>query len=1153
VAEACEYVRQAALGLQHAHEQGMVHRDVKPHNLMRTLGGQIKILDFGLARLAMATEVAEPTASPDGGAPVTPLTMAGSVMGTADYIAPEQANDSHKADIRADIYSLGCTLYQLLTGRTPFVGGSALDKVMRHTADQPDAPGKLRRGLPAGLPAVVLKMMAKDPAKRYQTPAEVASGLVPFASRRRKRWPLITAAAVVVAAAALVVPLILPNKRPAPPAHSVVPSPEDLAKRPNVADMLPGESSLETPERVAVLGGDQFRVGGLIGFPAYSPDGKTLAVPDGPEVLLLDALTGRPARPPLSHVSRVLRVGYSLDGRFIAAATTPAHWIKIWDAAAGREIDCRIPADACGSNAAFDFGPDEMFAVADAVGAVHLFAVPGGMQTAVLAGGPKDVSWLAVRPDGKAVAAAGRDGTVCVWDVPGGAAPRKFALPLRTAEENVSVAYSQDGSLLAAGSESTLRVWDARSFAERWTAASPGAGLTAFVEDGGVLQLLAAGRDCSPDRERVVHRWRAADGADLGVAADAGKGLFAVYAVRPGGKEIAAAANGQRVVQVYDAETGMARSQASGHSVPVHALAYSPDGNALASGAEDGVIKLWSVAAGVELQTLIGHSGAVRALAFAPDGKTLASGGADGTVRLWNTGDGKLISNLPGHAGGVEDLAFSPEGKTLASCGQDHAVRLRDAATGRAMGDALVSDASVNGIAFDPAGASLVSVGDDQTVTFWDLSSHHKTTSQAGDVLDKAAFFPDGGALATAGKDGQLRRWDAKGTPLDVLSRSASKMTRLAIRADGRLIAATGADGSVRLWDPSDPSHRLVFFVDPLGGPADALALSPEGRYLAVAGADGAVKLYRLAKEGVVYEPRAGGAMIEGRRLAGHEQPPVHSVAFEQDGRHVLTCCPDNKVRRLDVETGIVETAAQKVRRNGGPVAFLADGAHLLTAGTDRKLRYWDFKEGKGKEVDALVQAIALSPDGRFALTCGDTAAQLWGVDSLTLLRTIGSADKALRFAALAQSDEQLLILTPGPEQTIRLWDGMGDKPLRVFPSFAAEPVGLCASTDGKRAAWGGDDNLIHVLDLKTGDETQRLPFRDGAVRAMAFSPDGRRLLAASSTGLLSLWDVDTGRALDRTRTVLVSRLAFSPDGQNVILGCDDATASIWRLPGVQQ
>src|SRR5262249_9026600 len=156
---------------QYAHEKGMVHRDLKPHNLMRTPDGTIKVLDFGLARFAVER----------GSAPQGQLTAAGAVMGTADYLAPEQARDSRSADIRADIYSLGCTLYHLLAGRVPFPEGTLVEKILKHATEQPEPLAKLRPDLPAGLEAVVERMMARTPEQRYQTPAEVAAALEPFA------------------------------------------------------------------------------------------------------------------------------------------------------------------------------------------------------------------------------------------------------------------------------------------------------------------------------------------------------------------------------------------------------------------------------------------------------------------------------------------------------------------------------------------------------------------------------------------------------------------------------------------------------------------------------------------------------------------------------------------------------------------------------------------------------------------------------------------------------------------------------------------------------------------------------------------------------------------------------------------------------------
>lgn len=205
VAEACEYIRQAALGMQHAHENGMVHRDIKPQNLMLSVRsdrlqavsatrptedghyeqGIVKILDFGLASLTEAP-VEEATESSTVDGQKSGLTQAGALMGTPDYMAPEQAKDARTADIRADIYSLGCTLYALLAGKVPFPGGTAIDKVIAHSTNRPRSLREVRKDVPAALVKVLDRMLAKEPAQRYQTPAEVAAALAPLSPMGRR-------------------------------------------------------------------------------------------------------------------------------------------------------------------------------------------------------------------------------------------------------------------------------------------------------------------------------------------------------------------------------------------------------------------------------------------------------------------------------------------------------------------------------------------------------------------------------------------------------------------------------------------------------------------------------------------------------------------------------------------------------------------------------------------------------------------------------------------------------------------------------------------------------------------------------------------------------------------------------------------------------
>ncbi len=229
IPHACHYVRQAALGLQLAHEQGMVHRDIKPHNLMLTPRGQVKILDFGLARLASEQKQR-------GG-----LTRTGDFMGTPDYVAPEQAMDATQADIRADIYSLGCTLYFLLTGRPPFQEDTMVKQVLAHIEKEAVPLPQIRPDVPQGLAVVVARMLAKDPGQRFQKPVEVAEALAPFVKAGQKPAvppPPPNPAAVAPGTAATVMP---DKNRPLPIGlpSAGAPGPVDTVALPEVAGDSP--------------------------------------------------------------------------------------------------------------------------------------------------------------------------------------------------------------------------------------------------------------------------------------------------------------------------------------------------------------------------------------------------------------------------------------------------------------------------------------------------------------------------------------------------------------------------------------------------------------------------------------------------------------------------------------------------------------------------------------------------------------------------------------------------------------------------------------------------------------------------------------------------------------------------------------------------
>jgi eukaryotic-like serine/threonine-protein kinase len=241
---ACDYMCQAAQALQCAHTVGMVHRDLKPANLLvQRRGfsddspGLLKISDFGLARLQ------EPNINPAVSHGVgTILTRANTVMGTPDFLSPEQARSLHTTDIRSDVYSLGCTFYYLLTGRVPFPGGTTLEKLIRHNAEQPAPVTQFRGDVPASVLEILDKMMAKRPADRYQTPAELAAALEPYAVSGPIPWAPPPA------------PVSLPDGPPAPGEPNPNSSDELLA----LTNTLPPGNS-PTPIETAHVGSRKVR------------------------------------------------------------------------------------------------------------------------------------------------------------------------------------------------------------------------------------------------------------------------------------------------------------------------------------------------------------------------------------------------------------------------------------------------------------------------------------------------------------------------------------------------------------------------------------------------------------------------------------------------------------------------------------------------------------------------------------------------------------------------------------------------------------------------------------------------------------------------------------------------------------------------------
>jgi tRNA A-37 threonylcarbamoyl transferase component Bud32 len=490
-ARALDLIVQAARGLQAAHERGIVHRDIKPSNLMVDGSGTVKVLDLGLARI---TDVGDPLIA---GHLDEALTQVGSILGTVDFMAPEQALDSKAADARSDVYSLGCTLYYLLSGRPPFGRGTLIQRVLAHR----DQPIPALDDAPPALADAVRRMLAKDPADRYQTMGAVIATLEALqaagdaASRpalaptgpaedvgpdkqRPRLGPWAWTVPIVVLALALGlwrlatgrrvppasgVARTAPSGRPrpvvVPPATAVTKAPAPTPARPEpTRDRTPGPAPKPSPpEAVGEVGRLAGHAPDRAEGVAVTPDGRFAVSGGGDGMVRLWDLRAREQVFQGLHGGHVFAVACSADGRRAVSAGEGAT-IRVWDLDARKEVpglaagDGRIFALAC-SRA----GPGSLLVAGGEDRSVRVWDLGNGRQADRFEQGA-EVTAVGFLPGARRALSGGNDATARLWDLDN---PRATGPRLDTGFKVLCMAPSPDGRhVLVGGHDGGLTLWD---------------------------------------------------------------------------------------------------------------------------------------------------------------------------------------------------------------------------------------------------------------------------------------------------------------------------------------------------------------------------------------------------------------------------------------------------------------------------------------------------------------------------------------------------------------------------------------------------------------------------------------------------------------------------------------------------------------------
>jgi WD40 repeat protein/serine/threonine protein kinase len=913
---------QAAEALAHAHEQGVVHRDIKPANLLVDVRGDLWVTDFGLARVQ---------AHPG-------MTAVGTLLGTLRYMSPEQAGAIHAVvDHRTDVYSLGATLYELLTLRPPIAGRDSRETLRQIAEKEPVRVRTLNPAVPDDLQTIVMKAMAKEVEARYASAGALAEDLRRFLAGQpiyarpvsRREWVVKWArrrpaeatllgllAGVVIALLAIVIRsnvFLRSSNAQLRAASALAERQEFVARRRAYAYQIKrvseagaaGDTSLAQwllqglrHERkgfewhylerahnrdVSFLFGHHTEVWAL----ALSPDQNTLVSSDLDGFLCFWDLQRWRLRSRVQGHKDFAELILSPDGRTLVSYAgireVESDEVKVWDVATGQEraVLAGITGRIGGS---LSFRPDSRRL---ALVEWTKREAPDGAARAIiwdmgdLAARKQplevrpDCAAIAYSPDGRWLAVADRAGTIVLHD----AATGRFCADIPgSCPQLHSIAFSADGNTLAGLYPNGVLLWETATGRALDFNRNAHLEQFRFPPNGRRFALV----DRPANGELVIGDLATTEPA---LYREPLPGDHQRIAFSSDAKRLAAWGEGlPPTVWEVDAPQRVTRFQSS-ISTPNRAVFDARCNSLFFICKIDDRIRAWHLEPGPDpVQNLRGHDAEVWSLAFLPDGRTLASAGDDHDIKLWDIRQRALKDTLRGHGSLVTAIAISPDGQTLASGSFDKTIRLWDLPEGRARGVLQGHTAEVRAVAFSPDGRQLASGGTDLSVRLWDLGAGGRAVviGRHTNLVRALAFAPGGEVLVSSGEDAVLRVWDVKSRRRLQTLECPKPAVTLAFSPDGSSLVSGDEHGNLLVWDTAMWSQRA--WLRGSSAAVRCIRFSPDGLTLAAACDDAKIRLWEAT------------TAQELLALEGH-QARVNAVAFSPDGMTLASGSHDGAVK----------------------------------------------------------------------------------------------------------------------------------------------------------------------------------------------------------------------------------------------------------------
>lgn len=824
---AARYLKTVAEAIHFAHQRGILHRDLKPSNVLIDQSDEPRVTDFGLAkRLGIDSD----------------LTVSGQVLGSPNFMSPEQAEGRQK-DVgpTSDVYALGGLLYHLLTRQPPFQGDTLTTLLKQVVEAEPVPPRRLNPSVPRDLETICLKCLEKDVARRYPTAQALADELGRFLEGEPIQ---------------------------ARPVSAFGKAWKWCQRRPALAGTLAalfltflfGFTGVLWQWRRATTGELQAR------RIAYVADMNNV------QAALANGDLGR--------------VRALLDAQRPGAGRTDLRgweWRYFWQQCRSDEQSTLLTFS--NTVTALAFAPDgQRFVARLENGPVVLWDGRLGRPVVELPGAGREKIALALSPSGNLLAWSPKTGNglqVELWDIKAG----KSLASLPHDSVPISATWSPDERWLATlATDGTARLWDVqtRSVARRITTPAQGYshyGCVTFSPDG---RKLAIG-EC----EGQIRLVDIATGGEFILPLSAPDSGITALAFSPDGRLLASACGYfDKDIHLWDLESGAEKPRLTGHRSWIADLSFSPDGGTLASASGDQTLRLWDVQGKSPPTVLRGNTYEVWSVVWSSDGRQLLSGGRDGAVRRWDpraTPSVGAYEVLPSRIG-MFGLGFSPDGQTLLAISRTAgAVTRWDLATARTLGELAFAGTNHLSLAVSPEGRRLATCDGEGHVRVWDLATEDqiRELSIASTWLARLEFSRRGRLLvAFLVQPGDSARtvqvWDT--TTWHEVGPEPGQfraLTWVSLAPDDRTLAIGQGDGTIAQWD-CEGRHCTEGVADTSNGTPDHLAHSPDGRWFVAGSTDGRIALWNLVSRQL-------------RQIDRSRQNAVHAVGFSPDGERLVT------------------------------------------------------------------------------------------------------------------------------------------------------------------------------------------------------------------------------------------------------------------------